>query len=117
MALRDRRPRGWTRLGMAHVLHDHWADAAAALERSAAESNGTGLDRFLLALCHRRLGRADKARRWYGLGLDWLKRNGADATLRAVVIEATAEVEGTSRADAEARLFLDPAFPVNPFAP
>jgi WD40 repeat protein/tetratricopeptide (TPR) repeat protein len=116
MALKDQRPGGWTRLGMAHVLHGHWADAAAALERSAAASSGTGLDRFLLALCYRRLGRPDEAQRWYGLGLDWLKRNGADETLRAVVIEATAEIEGTSRGDAEARLFLDPDFPADPFA-
>ncbi len=39
----------------------------------------------------------------------------ADETLRAVVIEATAEINGTSRADAEARLFFDPAFPADPF--
>ena len=49
-------------------------------------------------------------------GIDWLEQNPTGGTLRTLVVEAIAEIEGISRVQAEARMFLDPIFPSDPFA-
>jgi hypothetical protein len=67
-----------------------------------------------LALHH--VGDDTEARRYFQSGVDWLKQNKKSGTPRSLVTEAVAVIEGTSRVQAEARMFLDPIFPASPFA-
>ena len=76
----------------------------------------TGTDRFLLALALHHLDRHDEAHRYLESGIAWLEQNKNGGTLRTLVVEAIAVIEGISRVQAEARMFLDPNFPRDPFA-
>jgi WD40 repeat protein/serine/threonine protein kinase len=107
---------GRTRLGVVYFLREDWQAAAKALRIAALSPEATGTDRFLLALAFYHLDRHDEARRYLKSGVDWLKQNRNSGTLQALVVEAIAEIEGISRVHAEARMFLDPIFPVDPFA-
>ncbi len=107
---------GRTRLGVVYYLQEDWPAAAAALRIAADRPQATGTDKFLLALALHHLDRHDEARRYLRTGIDWLQRNPAGGTLRALVVEANAEIEGISRARAFARIYLDPIFPAHPFA-
>ncbi len=107
---------GRTRLGVVYFLRKDWQAAAAALKTAADAPEATGTDQFLLALALHHLGRHDEARRYLASGVDWLEHNKNSGTHRTLVVEAIAEIEGISRVHAEARMFLDPIFPVDPFA-
>ena len=107
---------GRTRLGVVHYLKQDWQAAAAVLRTAANAPEATGTDRFLLALALHHLDRRDDARRYLASGVEWLKQNKDSGTLRTLVVEAIAEIEGISRALAEGRTFLDPIFPADPFA-
>ncbi len=107
---------GRTRLGVVYFLREDWPAAAAALQRAALAPEATGTDHFLLALTLHHLGRHDEAGRHLASGVAWLEQNKNSDTLRALVVEAIALVEGISRGQADARMFLDPSFPADPFA-
>jgi len=107
---------GRTRLGVVYYLREDWQAAAAALRTAADAPEATGTDRFLLALAFHHLDRHDEARRFLESGIGWLKQNKAGGTLRTVAVEAIAEIDRISRVQADARMFLDPIFPRNPFA-
>ena len=107
---------GRTRLGVVYYLQEDWLAAAAALRTAADRPEATGTDQFLLALALHHLDRHDEARRSLESGIDWLKLNKTAGTLRTVVVEAIAAIEGISRVQADARMFLDPIFPPDPFA-
>jgi tetratricopeptide (TPR) repeat protein len=107
---------GRTRLGVVYYLRGDWQAAALALRTAADGPDGTGTDRFLLALALHHLGLHDEARGYLASGVDWLKQNRNSGTLRTLVVEAVAVIEGASRAQAEARMFLDAIFPGDAFA-
>jgi WD40 repeat protein len=108
---------GWTRLGVVYFLHEDWQAAAAALTTAANAPGATATERLLLALALYHLNRRDEARRYFEGGVDWLRHTSADVTLRAIAVEAAALISGISRSQAEAMAFLDPVFPILPFAP
>ena len=107
---------GRTRLGVVRYLLEDWQAAALALRIAVDSSEGAGIDRFLLALALHHLDRHDEARRNLESGVDWLRANKPSGILRTVVVEAIAEIEGISRSQADARMFLDPIFPAEAFA-
>ncbi len=107
---------GRTRLGVVYYLKEEWQAAARALQIAADAPEGTGTDRFLLALALHHLDRRQEAHRYLESGIDWLEHNKNGGTLRTLVVEAVAVIEGMSRVEAEARMYLDPNFPRDPFA-
>jgi hypothetical protein len=108
---------GRTRLGVAYYLQEDWHAAARALRIATDAPEATGTDRFLLALALHHLDRHDEAHRYLESGVAWLKQNKNSGTLRTLVVEAIALIDGISRTQADARMFLDPIFPADPFAP
>jgi hypothetical protein len=115
----DAERNGLERLGAAYYLLGDWASAAAVLERAAAQADGSALGRFLLALAHHHLGRADEARSECDRALarlrtDRAKGEDVDET-HDVAAEALMTIRGLNIAQAEA-LLLDAAFPADPFA-
>jgi hypothetical protein len=107
---------GRTRLGMVYYLREDWQAAAAVLRIAADAPEGTGTDRFLLALALHHLDRCAEARSYLERAIDWLRQNENSDTPPFLVTEAIAEIEGISRVQAEARMYLDPIFPNDPFA-
>jgi hypothetical protein len=108
---------GRTRLGVVYFLQENWQAAERSLRTAAVAPDGNGTDRLLLALALHHLNRHDEAHRYLESGVDWLRQNKNSGTLRTVVVEAIALIEGTSRLEAEARMFLDPIFPADTFTP
>jgi hypothetical protein len=76
----------------------------------------TGTDRFLLALALHHVDRHDEAHRYLESAVAWLRLNKNSGTLRTLVVKAIALIDGISRTQAEARMFLDPIFPADAFA-
>jgi hypothetical protein len=108
---------GRTRLGIVYYLREDWQAAAAQLRIAADAPEATGTDRFLLALALYHLDRNDEAHRYLESGVDWLRQNKNSNTIPTLVVEAIAEIEGISRGQADARMYLDPIFPADAFAP
>ena len=107
---------GRTRLGVAYYLQGVWPAAARALQIAADSPEANGTDRFLLALALHHLDRHDEAHRYLESGVAWLRLNRNSGTLRTLVVEAIALIDGVSRTQAEALMFLDPMFPAEAFA-
>ncbi len=107
---------GRTRLGVAHYLQENWQSAAAALRIAADAPEATGTDLFLLALALHHLDRHDEARLRLSSAVEWLNHNKTGGTIRTLVVEAIALIDGITRTQAETRMFLDPLFPADPFA-
>jgi WD40 repeat protein/Tfp pilus assembly protein PilF len=64
-------------LGVALYRTGQYADAIPVLERSLREQRGQAdaFDLFFLAMCHHRLGDADKAKKCYGRACRWLQEH------------------------------------------
>ena len=104
--LKDGVPRNT--LGVALARSGQWGRAVAELEESARllGNDHYSFNGFFLAIAHWYLGQEARAREEYARSVDWMGRNAHDdPELRRF------------RAEAEALLRLDPAFPANPFAP
>ena len=106
---------GLTRLGAAYGLLCDWASAAAVLDRAAARSDASPLDRFLLTLARHHVGRRDEARSDCDRALERPGSDLADEVTRDVAVEALMTVRGLGLDEAES-LLLDLVFPAGPFA-
>jgi hypothetical protein len=116
----DTERHGLARLGAAYALLGDWASAATVLERAVAQTDGSAVCGFLLALAHHHLGRADQALRECDRALarsrtDQGEDNDADVA-HDVAAEALTTILGLNISQAES-LLLDVGFPANPFAP
>jgi tetratricopeptide (TPR) repeat protein len=68
--------RSWNTLGAAYCADGNWAEAIAALEKSAGlNQGGGGFDWCFLAIAHGHLGHADVARNFYDRAVDWTQTN------------------------------------------
>ena len=98
MELAPKTARYWTVLGVAQYRAGKFNEAVATLNKSVAlhGDDADGLDFFVLALAHWRLGEPNKARQWHGKAVAWLNANRSDDTLHArprgiVALEAEAQ--------------------------
>jgi tetratricopeptide (TPR) repeat protein len=89
----------WNTLGAARYRAGDWAGAVAALDESRRLLAGRfdSFNTFFLALAQWRLGDREQARRWYGLAVEWMNKNGPkDPELIRFRAEATALLETKS---------------------
>jgi WD40 repeat protein/tetratricopeptide (TPR) repeat protein len=94
----------WNTLGVACYRAGQWQAAVGALEKSEALAPGkyAGYNAFFLAMCHRRLGAAARARDHFDRAVRWCRDNEGKmpAGLRAQLKRFRAEAEALLRAPA-----------------
>jgi tetratricopeptide (TPR) repeat protein len=73
----------WNALGIARFRTGDWQGVVAPLEKSMVLRKGDSFDYFFLAMAQQQLGKADEARSWYDMAVEWMdKHNPANPDLR-----------------------------------
>jgi tetratricopeptide (TPR) repeat protein len=87
---RPAEPTSWKILGVAEYRAGHWQAALTALEKSVPPGKAATCDgAFFLAMANWRVGKKDKARRWYDAAVGWMDKNAPrDEELRRLRAEA-----------------------------
>ena len=98
MELAPNTARYWTVLGFAQYRAGKFNEAVATTNKSVAlhGDDAYGLEFFVLALAHWRLGEPNEARQWHGKAVAWLNANRSDERYKQ-------DREELSRLEAEAQ--------------
>jgi tetratricopeptide (TPR) repeat protein/serine/threonine protein kinase len=80
VALEPKSALSWQVLGWGHYRSGAWKDSIDALHKSIdlQKDGGDSAQWFFLAMAHWQLNHKDEARKWYGKGVEWMKKHGKE---------------------------------------
>jgi tetratricopeptide (TPR) repeat protein len=96
LALVPHDTQGWNTLGAARYRAGDWDGAIAALQkyRELRTDDAEWSNPFLLAMAHWEKGEHAEARRWYGVGADWMEKTRSTSDTLTRVRREAAELLG-----------------------